>query len=59
MNSETTIDEDLAINFPAAWEPPQGSTRFWSSPGTPLIEITAIQLTVGRLAPMSGIGQVI
>lgn len=30
MNSETTIDVDLAINFPAAWKPPQGSIRCWS-----------------------------
>lgn len=29
INSETTISENLAINFPAARKPPQGSTRFW------------------------------
>jgi len=31
----------------------------WSSPGYPLVENFAIQLTVGPPAPMSGIGQVI
>ena len=30
MNGQTTIDGDIGINFPAAWKPPQCSTRSWS-----------------------------
>jgi hypothetical protein len=29
MNGESTIGEDLAIDFPAARKPPQGSPPFW------------------------------
>jgi hypothetical protein len=43
MNSETTIDEDLVINFPAARKPPQGSTRFWSMAGAHFDAIAAIK----------------
>ena len=45
MNSQTTIDGDIGIHFPAAWKPPQGSTRFWTMAGAGAIEIAAVLLT--------------
>lgn len=44
-NNKTTIDGNIAIHFPAAWKPPQGSTRIWTMAGAGAIEIAAVLLT--------------